>query len=362
MQMTPARAAGLRAAGFTTIKYPNAPWLRDTLRTAPIEEITEAMGQTDEEQRWSTLVGLTDPARGDRAREFFAAGERDLSWIQSECALADLQAMRTTLDAVSTTSYGNEREAEHYVEKGLTPAQVQGYGTKVSWYRKKEEIDAWDASPHAPAVLKSLHHRASHRDVASLRAFADAGITKGADLAVYENRLGHDLGGVEDIIAVSGQLTPKQVTSWADEQGLGYRLYRGEVEGVVKLETAGYTSLTDAATAYKGAFYGPAAKTDDSMLKASNLAVMGDIVASGATPAQAKAMTRAGIPPTKITEHLGAGDYWAAGKQYRDAYVARQADQSEQAGFVGTGTGTGGLFDAGATQWPLTESTYRASI
>lgn len=362
MQLTPARAAGLRAAGFTTIKYPNAPWLRDTLRVAPVPAITAAMGQPDEQERWAALVGLTDPARGERAREFFVAGERDLHWIQSGFPLSDLQAMRTTLDATSDSQFGNERDAETYVRKGLTPVQVSSYGPKVCWHRSKEEIDDWDTSGHSPAVLKSLHHRASHRNVASLRAFADAGITRGADLAVYENRLGYEMGGVEHTIAISKMLSPTQLKTWADEQGKGYRLSRAEVEGVVKLTAADYDNLTEAASEYKGSFYGPASLTDDSMLKAANLAVMGDIVASGATPAQARAMTRAGIPPTKIPELLGARDYWAAGQHYRDAYVARQSEQSAQDGFVGTGTGTGGLFDTGAVQWPIEEDAYRASL
>ena len=355
--LTVARAAALRAAGIKRVEYAHSPWLTETMRTADAEKITEAMQHPDEEARFAALAGLVDPARGDRAREFFAAGEKDMYWIHSGLPLKELQAMRDTVQRISTSPHSSD--AVSYVSRGVSPAQVEAYGLKASWDRPVAELDAWDASPHAPAVLKSLHHRAGYRNVESLLAFADAGITKGADLAVYENRLSHEMGGVEHLIDVSTKLTAKQVKTWADEQGKDYRLSRSEVEGAVKLEAAGYRNLTEAATAYKGSFYGPAAKTDDSMLKASNIAVMGGIVSSGATPTQAKAMTRAGIPPTKIAEHLGEEDYWAAGARYRAAYTARLSSQDTTGAFVGTGTGTGGLFDSGAAEWPITEADYR---
>ena len=61
-----------------------------------------------------------------------------------------------------------------------------------------------------------------------------------------------------------------------------------------------------------------------------------------------------------IAEHLGEEDYWAAGARYRAAYTARQSAQGTTGGFAGTGTGTGGLFDSGAAEWPVTEADYRA--
>jgi hypothetical protein len=348
--LTPTRAAGLVQAGFTRVPNPHSTWITEALRTAPLGDIAAVKQLEGANEQWAAMVGLTDPARGDRARQFIAAGELKPTWIESGHELADLQAVRDALPAPKHGEHNRTAETLELVRKGVTGAQVKAYGVKICDQRIAEELGRLDACGHKPTVIRSLHARAAHRSVDELIAFADGGLTKGADLAAYE-------GSLEDqepakILAAAQKLTPEQAVTWANAKAGHKRLSTEEVDGAVKIIAGGYTDHRQVMEAYRGSFYEPATLTDDSSMGAKPIVVLGGVVASGVTPDQAGSMTRAGIPATMIPEHLGEADYWAAGEPYRAEFRRRQERNASY--------GYGHYNKAQTPDWPLTEADYRA--
>lgn len=124
-------------------------------------------------------------------------------------------------------------------------------------------------------------------------------------------------------------------------------LAQDEVEGAAKLVVGGYDGPREVMAAYKDAFFPLATEADPKSQIAKPLVVFGDVVASGATPEKVKAMTRAGIPPVKVAEHVNDTDYWAAGAAYRERHAKQMAQEREWE------------FHDKPSEWPVTEEGYR---
>ncbi|WP_424348468.1 hypothetical protein [Kocuria sp. CH-021] len=207
--LTPERAAGLRAAGVSWARDTGSGWVTETLAQAEISEIAEAMKIQDRRKRYTALAALTDTDRGTRAAEFFAAGETSTRWIESGLPLEDLQQVRDALPVNSMGEHNRESDAQYIVAKGLTAQHVKDDGPKVCAVRSKADLDAWEAAGHAPAMLRSLHHRSSHSEIGELISYADAGIIRGKDLAAYLDASA-SVGGAKTVVGVAGHLRPSR--------------------------------------------------------------------------------------------------------------------------------------------------------
>lgn len=83
-------------------------------------------------------------------------------------------------------------------------------------------------------------------------------------------------------------------------------------------------------TAHKGTFFATATEANAKSQIAKPLVVFGYVVTPGATPDKVKAMTRAGIPPVKIAEHVNDEDYWATGATYRERHATQMTQKRER--------------------------------
>lgn len=226
---------------------------------------------------------------------------------------------------------------------------MKAYGPKVCAVRpKKKDIDAWVTAGHDPAALRSLYHRSSHSQIGELISYADAGITRGKDLAAYLDA-STSYGGAKTVLGVARHLSPEQATTWAAGNELR-KIDVAEAEAAAKMIAAGYETPGQVSAAYADMVFASATRYDFGPLTVRPMVRYGSMVGAGVTPDKAAAMTRAGIPPTKLHEHAEESDYWAAGEKYRQQYFP--------SGRAGPGLGD----DEAPTEtaWSVTKADWRA--
>ncbi|WP_424348467.1 hypothetical protein [Kocuria sp. CH-021] len=123
-----------------------------------------------------------------------------------------------------------------------------------------------------------------------------------------------------------------------------------EAEAAAKMIASGYETPDQVGAAYADTVFAPATRYDFGPLTVKPLVRYGNIVAAGVTPEKAAAMTRAGIPPTKLHEHATETDYWAGGQKYREQY-SRLVERDQ---------GWGDYEALAEKEWPVTEEQWRA--
>jgi hypothetical protein len=173
-----------------------------------MDDIAAAKRMMDNRQRWQTLVGLTNPTRATRAAEIFTAGETSVGWIDFGLPLMELQAMRDVLPVSKQDEHNREYEAQYIVAKSLTAEHVQAYGPTVRAVCLKEDVDAWKASDHTPAALRSLYPRSSRAELGELISDADIGSARGKYLAAYLDA-STSYGGAKTALGLAWHLSPE---------------------------------------------------------------------------------------------------------------------------------------------------------